>query len=124
MENTTLFALKPVIEDALAPLHMPLKPIGTEEIEDCVCYIIYTEEDNGAVRQDRLELRIISFDLDTIYKTENALKNALISIGDNKKISKFESIAVDGGGLFKDYETNVIEMMLYFTIICKSEVNK
>lgn len=120
--NNVLINLINAIETALTPLNLPLKPFGTFEVEDCVCYTFYNENDNGCVRNDRLELRVIAYQMDTLFEAETAIKQALVSVGDIGKISGIKSIEENGGGLMQDTETKTVHLLMYFTIISKSEV--
>lgn len=120
--NTVLSSILNALETPLTILDLPLKAIETNRVEDCVCYTFYNEDDNGRVRQDRLELRIIATALDTLYDAEAAIKDTLVSVGDIGKISGIQSIEANGGGLLIDNETKTVQLHMFFTIISKSEV--
>jgi len=116
---TTLEKIISAIDDATT---LPIKPFGTTNIEECICYSFSSQRDDGAVARFQLEIRIICKDLINLYENEGKIKSALITVGDTVKINGINSIEQNGGGILKDFETGTIQSILYFDIIKKSEV--
>lgn len=107
------------LQDAL---EIPVKPFDTDVTEDCVVYKLDPVSDDGAVQQDRLKLRIIATTLLDAECLKYIIKKTLLAIGDNQAINGINSITLNGGGSLKDYETNTVQIIMYFDIVSKSEI--
>ena len=114
-----LTAIINTLGDALS---IPIKPFDTDKIEDCVVYRFYPATDNGAVQTNRLQLRIITKTLKKAEQYKDDVKQSLLAIGDNNKIKGINSIILNGGGTLKDYETNTVQIIMYFDIVSKSKI--
>lgn len=94
--------------------NIPVKPFGTDIIETCILYKYYLTSDNGAVKQYRLELTIIS---KTLKEAEEIKKRIdLVDTGDTPKITGY-SITQNGGGVLQNLETNTVHTFLYYNVI-------
>lgn len=113
--------MKEIIKALEAATSLSLKPFGTNKIEDCICYSSYVISDNGAVRQDKLELRLITKTVEDAERLKPIIISTLTTVGDNKKFN-YLGCAVNGGGTLRDAATGTIHTLLYFIITKKSEV--
>lgn len=112
--------LIPLIQSATG---LEVKPFQTNKIEECVIYKEYPLNDDGAVCQMRLELRVVGKSLARCEELSQKIKQVLITIGDMKKQSDILECRQNGGGCLRDESTQTIHNLLYFTITIKSEVN-
>lgn len=110
-----------IINALAAATSLPIKPFGTDNIEDCICYSSYTLSDKGTVRQDKLELRLITKSLADAERLKPIILSTLVTVGDNKKLN-YLGCELNGGGTLRDEATGTIHTLLIFTITRKSEV--
>lgn len=115
-----------VLENIIALIEsatgLQMKALDTDNANDCIVYQYYTVSDNGAVAQNKMQIRIIAHSLNDVLNYENQIKNVLLCAGDISKVEGIKSIELNGGGTLKDYNTNTIQNILYFIITKRSEV--
>lgn len=114
--------MKDIISAIETATSLPVKPFGTKTIENCIVYKFNTVTDNGIVAQIRLELNIITKTIAEAASIEAAIKSALVTVGDTKKIAGFNSAAVNGGGTLFNEDTQTVHTILYIILTKKSEV--
>lgn len=110
-----------IIKALEAATSLSIKPFGTDAIEDCICYSSYVISDNGAVKQEKLELRLITKTITEAERIKPIIISTLVTVGDNKKLN-YLGCELNGGGTLKDAATGTIHTLLFFVITKKSEV--
>lgn len=100
--------------------NLPIRLISNNKVEECLIYNITPLNDNGIKRQDRLEIKIIGFDLEKIELEDNKIRKSLLSIGDRD--DEFNKIELNGGGLFNDPDIGALTKSSFYIITTKSEV--
>ena len=114
--------MEQIIKALETATNIAMLPFGTDTVEkSCIVYKNSTISDNGAVRQDKLELRLITHTLAEAEEIKPLILSTLITIGDNSKLG-YLSCELNGGGQLEDYNTDTIHTLLYFIITKKSEV--
>ena len=102
-------------------VNVPVRPYGTDVVEECVCYTWTPQTDDGAVAVGRLELRIITRTVAKAEQLRKSLLSALVTIGDNPK-NGYLSCNQNGGGSLWDDNIKMTHNILYLYITTKSEV--
>ena len=97
-------------------LSIPCKPFYTDTISPCIVYKYYLFSDDGAVKQWRLELNVITATL--AQSEELKQKIDLVDFGDIGKIKGY-SVTQNGGGVLFNPETDTIHTYLYYNVIGK-----
>lgn len=115
-----MIALLKAIENATGIKPIPL---GTEKIEKCIVYNLAPVSDDGLVRQDRLQLRIITNSFEEAMEIGAKISKAVINFGDEAKLHGITNIVQNGGGSMKDYNTDTVHYWIFLQITKKSEVN-
>ena len=100
---------------------LPVKPLDTDTIEDCIVYRIYPNKDDGATSQQKIELRLITETLAEAAVYRKQIIKALVPTGDNQTITGIYKCILNGGGQLKEYSTNTIHTLMYFDILTRSE---
>lgn len=100
---------------------LPIKPLYTDTIENCIVYNYYPTSDDGAVQQARLELRLITNTMANGELYRIKILQALVPIGDNTNIDGIYKCVLNGGGSLYEGSTNTFHTLLYFDIITRSE---
>lgn len=110
-----------VIQALTNALNIPVLPLESSSKDECAVYRFYTAIDTGAVQQIRFELRLNTKSLMRAEELKKIVSATLLTIGDQEKLG-YNSCQLNGGGQLKDIETDMIQTIMYFTIIKKSEV--
>lgn len=77
---------------------LSILPFGTDTAkESCIVYKNSTMSDNGAVRQDKFEVRLITQTLAEAEEKKPLILSTLVTIGDNPKLG-YLSCELNGGG--------------------------
>lgn len=97
---------------------LPVKPFQLGA-KDGICYKIVSANNDGAKRQTRLELRIITDTIDESEVIKDKICNALITIGDEKKLEDVEWCYLNGGGQLFDVNTKTFHTILYLYLLQK-----
>lgn len=105
--------------NALVSLKYPVRPFGTDKIEDCIIYNIVPVSNDGAVQQDRLEITVISKDLLTAQRMLEQVKKVLLTVGDTKFNNDILDISLNGGGSLENLETETYHLKAYFIVTSK-----
>lgn len=113
--------LKEIIAKLKESTNLPVKPFGTKEIENCIVYTYNPSSDNGALSQSRLELRLITKDIETAETYKKLIINTLVTVGDEQKIDGIYQCNLNGGGQLRDDNTKTIHTLLYFDILTRSQ---
>lgn len=105
---------------------LPLRLISNDKVEECVIYKITPINDNGIKRQDRLEIKIVGYDLEQVELQDLNIRKALLSFGDREDY--FTSIELNGGGMMgggmdKDHFAGTLTKYSFYILTSKSEVN-
>lgn len=100
---------------------LDVKPFETKSIEDCICYVWYMTDDDGAKARHKLELRLITTTYEQAEVNKKKIIEALVNTGDNMTIEGIYNCDLNGGGQLREYATNTIHTLLYFDIITKSQ---
>lgn len=104
------------IYDCLLTIGYPVKPFGTEDIEDTILYKFYPVSNDGVVSQDRLEITVISQDLKQGYTILDKVKQSLLTVGDNQFNEDILTISLNGGGALENLSTNTYHLKAYFIV--------
>lgn len=113
--------LKQILQKLKSATGLPVYPLVTTKIEDCIVYTHAVTHDNGAISSQRLELRIISFNMGDAEKHRKEIIRAIVPAGDNSPMEGLYACELNGGGTLKDEGTKTIHTILYFDLIVRSE---
>lgn len=102
---------------------LPVKPLGSNSIEECVCYQWTPSADDGAVSVIELELRIITKTISASEQARPQILSALVTVGDEGKLG-YNQCYLNGGGQVYDPETKLYHTVMYLYITSKSEVKR
>ena len=102
--------------NTLLSLNYPVKPFGTDTIEDCILYKLIPLNNDGVIEQDRLEITAISTDLLKAQQIIDKVKDALLTIGDAKFNNEILEISLNGGGSLENLDTGTYHLKAYFII--------
>lgn len=102
---------------------MTVKPLGSNNLEECICYTWTPSSDNGAVRVVELELRIITKTISTAEQARPQILSTLVTVGDEGKLG-YNQCYLNGGGQVYDPETKLYHTVMYLYITTKSEVRR
>lgn len=114
-----------IVDILASATDLPLRLIHNDKIEECVIYKITPINDNGIKRQDRLEIKIVGYDLEQVELQDLKIRKALLSFGDREDY--FTSIELNGGGMIgggldKDQYTDTLTKYSFYILTSKSEV--
>ena len=91
--------LKQILKQLKTATGLPVYPLATTKIEDCIVYNHIVTNDDGAVSRQRLEIRIISFRMADAEKHRKEIIRTMVPSGDNLSMdgnrSDFNTDAVD-----------------------------
>jgi len=102
--------------NVLISLGYPVKPFGTDTIEDCILYKLVPVTCDGIIQQDRLEITAISTNLLTAQQILEDIKSVLLTVGDTQFNDDILEISLNGGGNLENVETNTYHLKAYFVI--------
>ena len=108
-----------ILEEATG---LPVKPLFTDSIEDVITYKWELLRDDGAVQQDRLELRLITKTVADAEVYKQQIVQALVNVGDCIKIDGILNCDNGGGGQLYDYDTETIHTLIFFDITTRSYI--
>lgn len=108
----------------LSALSIPVKPLFTDSIEDCIVYTYNSLTDDGATAQKNLELRLITKTYENAEVMRKKIIELLVPIGDSIKIDGIYSCVLNGGGSLFDENTKTYHTLLYFNLVIRSENNE
>ena len=114
--------LAKVIEVLKKTVDVPVHPYGTNIVEECVCYTWSPVSNDGAVENNRLELRLITRTVAKAEQLRKSILSALVTVGDEPK-NGYNSCYLNGGGSLWDDNIKMTHTILYLYITNKSEVN-
>lgn len=100
----------------LKPLGYPLYPFGASEISNCIVYNFVPITSDKIKEQNRLEITIISLNIETGLKILSEVKEALLTFGDNKLNNDILEVTLNGGGSLENLETNTFHFKANFII--------
>lgn len=104
-----------IIDYLKETLELPISPIETDTVQDCIVYKYY----QVSRYKWRLEVRLIGSTFADADRFASTAISAINDFGDVWKIEGISSIVLNGGGVMKDYETNTIHRLLYFDVVMK-----
>lgn len=88
----------------------------TEYLGDCIVYSYNTLNNDKCVHRLRLKMVIIAQSLATCDAVEAAIKDTIVSLGDDT-IEGYTHIAQNGGGDMFDVARNMNHRTMYFDVI-------
>lgn len=107
--------LKEIIS-ILKTLNYPLYPFGSDIIEDCIVYNFVPLTSDKIKEQNRLEITVISKDIETGLIILEKIKGLLLTLGDNKLTDDILEISLNGGGSLENLETNTFHFKAFFIV--------
>ena len=108
--------------EVLRPLGYPLRPYGSEEIEDCIVYNFVPVSSDKIKEQNRLEITVIALSVGKGLEMLEEIKEALLTLGDQNKTDNILEISLNGGGSLENIETKTFHFKAFF--IVKSRYGK
>lgn len=90
-----------------------------DRCNNCIVYIVSPVSDEDAVRVDKLEIRIISNDLEKATAIDSRVRTLLKTIGDTPN-RNFLKVVLNGGGALEDLETETYQIFNYYYITQRS----
>lgn len=103
----------------LKSLGYPVKPFGTDEIEDCIVYNFIPLTSDKIKEQNRLEITVISKSMSDGLKTLEDVKGLLLTQGDEQLTDSILNVALNGGGSLKNLETNTFHFKANFIVLSR-----
>ena len=100
----------------LKPLGYNIYPFGTEKIENCIIYNLIPISSNKIIEENRLEITVISLDMETGLKIVEKIKQELITLGDKPLTNNILTINLNGGGSLENLETNTFHFKVFFNV--------
>lgn len=94
--------------------------LDSDKVQEQIIFNLVPVTDNKIIRQYRLEITIIAFDMTKIDAVSNRVKEILITLADEEK-GKILDCALSGGGLLRNYDTNTLHQKLYFGLKTRGE---
>lgn len=91
-------------------------PLQTDEVRKCIVYKYY----QVSKFKYRLELRLFDFSFGEVQETEKKVMK-ICGLGDLNNVSGISHIALNGGGILIDNNTNTVQQLMYFDITIKGE---
>lgn len=100
---------------------LPVRFLKNDNIESCIVYNFIPINDDGVIRQDRLQIQIIGKDLQEIEMEDLKIRKALLSFGD--RTDGILSIELNGGGVMEyDEDVSLLSKVSFYIITNRSEV--
>ena len=91
--------------------------------KDSIVYSLSKENDNGAVAQWQLTIKILTDSIAKAYSTQEIIDNLLITKGDEQKYDEITECVQSGGGTLWDNELKMYQHIVYYQYITKSNVD-
>jgi len=90
-----------VIRTIEQAVNIPVYPLESIKKGEQVIYEPVPISDNGCVKVTRLQLNIIGKSLANAEMYDNAIRTALLNLGDTAKVNNINKIEINGGGTLK-----------------------
>lgn len=101
---------------------LPVRFIKNDKVEKCIIYNFTPISDDGVIRQDKLQIQIVGFDIKEIEEEDLKIRKNLLSFGD--RIDDILKIELNGGGVIDyDDETSSLSKFSFYIITNRSEVS-
>lgn len=84
-----------------------------------ITYTAYRTRDNAVVEDWRFQTRITAENYAEAVSIEEAIADALVSLGDEQNLGSLR-IQINGGGTLEDEQTGLPQLITYFDIRTKS----
>lgn len=111
--------IKTLLDGTAADYH--IYPLETTYLGDCIVYDCVPVSDDKIQRRDRLQIVVIAATLSKAIEIEEAVKNALLTFGDNSLTNNILKVQQNGGGSLYDSARKKNHRILYFDIITRRE---
>ena len=95
-------------------------PFWTDELKECIVYEWTPRSDDGSKQNAQLMVRIKTKTMANAEAYAIAVKNALISLGDEQKNGAW--CKQNGGGTLKNDSTGFIDYIMYFDLTFRSDI--
>ena len=95
-------------------------PFWTDELKECIVYEWTPRSDDGSKQNAQLMIRIKTKSMARAESIAKAVKNAILSLGDEKKNGAW--CKQDGGGTLKNEATGFIDYIMYFDLVFRSDI--
>ena len=93
-------------------------PFYTADLsQDCVVYVPTPIEDDGIREVWRVEITIISKSIENSMIIDSAIRKALLTIADNQLTNSILQVALNGGAMLKNYETETFHNTGYYYVV-------
>jgi len=95
-------------------------PFWTDELKECIVYEWTPRSDDGSKQNAQLMIRIKTKTMARAESLAKKVKEALISLGDERKNGAW--CKQNGGGTLKNEATGFIDYIMYFDLIYRSDI--
>ena len=95
-------------------------PFWTDELKECIVYEWTPRSDDGSKQNAQLMIRIKAKSMARAESIAKAVKNAILSLGDEKKNGAW--CKQNGGGTLKNEATGFIDYIMYFDLVFRSDI--
>lgn len=85
----------------------------------CISYTAYRTSDNAVVETWRLQTRVTAQSYEDAIQIEQAIADALVSLGDEENLDSLR-IEINGGGTLEDQRTGLPQLITYYDVMTKS----
>jgi hypothetical protein len=94
-------------------------PYSTDQIDNCITYILSPVSEEDIVRVDQFAVHIVSKDLDNAHAIDSRMRKILKTVGDASNGS-FLKVVVNGNGSLEDDATETYHLFTTYRITTKS----
>lgn len=103
----------------LKALGYPVKPYGSEKIEDCIIYNFVPLTSDKIKEQSRLEITVITKSMGDGLEILEGVKEILLTRGDEQLTDNILNVALNGGGSLENLETNTFHFKANFIVLSR-----
>ena len=95
-------------------------PFWTDEFKECIVYEWTPRSDDGSKQNAQLMVRIKTKSMARAEALQKKVKEALLSLGDEKKNGAW--CKQNGGGTLKNEATGFIDYIMYSDLVFRSDI--
>ncbi len=116
--------IKEIVSALESATKLKVYPFWTDELKECIVYEYTPLSDDGSKQTAQFMVRIKVKDMADAETYAQAVKNALINIGDGGRVEGLTACEQNGGGTLKNDLTGFIDYIMYFDLIFKSDITE
>lgn len=114
--------IKEIVSALESATKLKVYPFWTDELKECIVYEWTPLSDDGSKQTAQLMIRVKTKTMARAETIANAVKNALIEIGDGGRVDGLRACEQNGGGTLKNEATGFIDYIMYFDLVFGSDI--